>query len=135
MKNFITVSSVALGVVCALALANAQDNASPGQTGTEAGSSTDTSMDQSGATGTTGSTDQGYQSTEPDRASRATLEKKWRNAKSCTDENGVIYRRGNVGFDQCVQSKIDQLGGTAGSMNGDMSGSQSNENPNDSTSR
>jgi hypothetical protein len=74
------------------------------------------SMDSQSA-GTMGS-DSSMSSSES--TTKTTESTKWKNAKTCTDAEGVTYHRGKKGFDNCVaqmkraHKKDEQMGGTTG---------------------
>ena len=54
--------------------------------------------------------------TEDTSKNQSMNEDHWKNAKSCTDENGKIFKRGTKSFRSCVESmrKKEQMGGQVG---------------------
>ncbi len=109
-KN-ITLVSLSLAAIFAFALANADDYSTK---------SSDTSTSQSVTKDSADSMNQQAGKTSDSMSSDPSVSKPMANAPStCTDANGVLYKKGAKGFDHCLQEKpstgsIDQQGGTAG---------------------
>jgi len=118
MKKLIILTSLCLSAGFAIALANAQDNTSSQESGSTMSrdSSTTGSSDMSSQPGSTAQSDR---SEHKDMDSSQSLEAK--NMKTCTDENGMTYRKGQPGFKDCMKTmhkskSPDSMSGEAGDM-------------------
>ena len=119
-KN-ITLVSLSLAAIFAFALANADDYSTKSTdtttksvTGSSDSSSSGSMDQQAGKAGSSDSMSAPSDSMSKPQASAPS---------TCTDSNGVLYRKGSKGFDHCLQEKpssgaIEQQGGTSG-MNAD----------------
>lgn len=45
---------------------------------------------------------------------RASSDKAWKDAKTCTDKNGIVFKKGKDGFERCMEQKRQQMGGELG---------------------
>jgi len=120
MRKLIAITSVTASFVFALALATADDMTNENMPGT---TSTPAVEQPQGMTGDTSDSDiVGERPTyEKKSQMQASREKQIRSSKTCMDQNGVTYRKGQTGFERCIQSKIDQLSQTSEE---DMGGTQ-----------
>jgi hypothetical protein len=102
MRKLIMASSLAIITVFAVLLANADETQESGSTQQP---------------GITESADANLQpeSREQPRTKGGMKADHWKTAKICTDENGVVHKRGQKGFNTCVEHmrrKEEQMGGT-----------------------
>lgn len=87
MKKLIMMSSLSLITVFAVLLANASDDTSPSESADQVSYKTGTTSEPKEQPGTA-----------------AEHADHWKTAKTCTDEAGVIHKRGQKGFSQCIES-------------------------------
>lgn len=118
MRKLIATVSIALSVVFALALANADDttssNQQPGTSDTT--TSTDTSNTTSNAT--TGSDTSANPSNPSMGGTTSSAQDQLKNAKSCTDANGITYHPKQKGFNNCIKAMKKQMESQAGGQTG-----------------
>lgn len=96
MKKLIVASSLAMITTFAVLLANASDDTTPSDHSDSA------AYTESQKSGTTGSPETEEQKTAPGTV--GTHADHWKTAKTCTDEAGIIHKRGQKGFNACVES-------------------------------
>jgi hypothetical protein len=132
MKQTIKVASIGMIVGFAIALANANDNMSsttqqPGTSGsTTSESTTKTESNTSGAMGsdTTGAGTMGNTTGSATGSTTGTVD--WKSMKSCTDQNGVTYRKNEKGFKECINwMKKNHKGDMSGTMGTDSTSDSS----------
>lgn len=109
MKKLIAICTIASSLIFgAFALAQESTN----------GSSTDSysGSDQPGTTGAMDAAKDKAMTEEKVKDTTAMGEEYWKTAKSCTDDMGKTYKKGEKGFKDCVKmmKKKEQMGGMAG---------------------
>jgi hypothetical protein len=141
MKKLIITAASALGVVFAVALANAEDMSNSGSVSGSNQSTAETmrqpapqlqtndpSVPRDGVAqlpGTNNSNIDNPSNSDPSLGNGVNNDTSLGNttgnsSRICTDRNGVIYSRGQIGFDRCLSEKgsptglNDQMGGTVG---------------------
>jgi hypothetical protein len=134
MKKLIGTVSVALVMGCALALANANDDANTNN-GTSNMSNDSAMVHQEPGTAADSNTNavapddhmNGADTMKSESSTTTTTNKTAMNKKSCTDENGKVNLKGHSGFNACMKAhKKDQMGGTVDDSVNNMSHSDSN---------
>jgi hypothetical protein len=109
MRKLIIGSSLAVITVFAVLLANADEGQDSMPSSPQPGISE--SADTSTPHGTAASKER-IQARSKEHAAKGDH---WKTAKTCTDESGVIHKRGQKGFNTCVEhmrQKEAQMGGT-----------------------
>ena len=115
MNKFVIWSTLCLPLSVFSGLAMADDSKSGAGTSGQSGTS--------GSTTSSGSmsTDSGMTSSDTSKEMETTKTKETsKTSKSCTDESGVTYRKGEKGFKSCMQTmekkkESEQMGGQSGS--------------------
>jgi hypothetical protein len=113
MKKLSAITFASLSVVFALALANAEDTSTMSQP-----PSTEPRQDVSQGSDQYRSSDQSQSMNEDlsQNQARSSQAARFKTMRTCTDRMGVTYRRGQKGFESCLQEMQEQMGGQAESM-------------------
>ncbi len=108
MRKTLSITSLGLMLGFAIALANANESTSPSRTnnGSTPGQVGETPPDSPDSSTMGTSSDAGSRVTEID------------NMRSCTDRNGVTYRKGESGFKNCITWIKEQRKGEMGGQSG-----------------
>lgn len=113
LRKLIALCSVSFGIAFAVALANANDGDSMSSTDSVNQQAGTSGMDATKSTPTTpGMTGDADINTRTE----VIRENHWKTAKTCTDDQGVTYKRGKKGFQTCVDNmrRKEQMSGEMG---------------------